>query len=108
MKTLTNITYSAFALFVLACFALSPQARAVCQDGCLTNDNTVLGDGALIKLTYGRYNTATGFNALMSNTEGDDNTANGFKALWLNRAVTLHRAAAFRLMNSAHNSLKSR
>jgi hypothetical protein len=32
----------------LGCFALSPQARAVCQEGCLTNDNTVLGDNALL------------------------------------------------------------
>jgi hypothetical protein len=30
----------------LACFALVPQARAVCQEGCLTNQNTVLGDAA--------------------------------------------------------------
>src|ERR1043166_5958768 len=29
MKTIANITYPAFALLILACFALSPQARAV-------------------------------------------------------------------------------
>ena len=34
MKTIVNITYPAFALFAFACFALSPQARAVCQQGC--------------------------------------------------------------------------
>jgi len=35
--------------FVLACFALSPQTRAVCQEGCDTvNANTFLGDNALL------------------------------------------------------------
>jgi hypothetical protein len=35
----------------LVCFVLSPQARAVCQEGCLTNQNTVLGDDALLNKT---------------------------------------------------------
>src|SRR5207248_3696505 len=69
---------------VLACFALSPQARAVCQDGCLTNENTVLGDDALLSNTTGFGNTATGFQALLSNTAGGDNTANGVDALFSN------------------------
>src|SRR6266480_550326 len=51
---------------VLACFALSPQARAVCQEGCLTNGNTVLGDDALLNNTSVN-NTAIGFNALFFN-----------------------------------------
>jgi len=70
--------------FVLACFALSPQARAVCQNGCLTNQNTVLGDNALISLTTGGNNTAIGYRALLSNTTGDYNTANGYTALLFN------------------------
>src|SRR5262245_38560454 len=37
----------AFVLIPLACFALSPQAGGTCQEGCLTNNNTVLGDDAL-------------------------------------------------------------
>ena len=37
----------------LGCFGLSPQARAVCQEGCLTNNNTVLGDDALLNNTTG-------------------------------------------------------
>jgi hypothetical protein len=69
---------------VLAYFALSPQARAVCQRGCLTNQNTVLGDDALFSLTTGIENTATGFQALFSNTIGSDNTANGVSALYSN------------------------
>jgi hypothetical protein len=87
-------------LLALACFALSPQARAVCQEGCLTNQNTVVGDAALFNNT-GTQNTAIGFNtlhgntagsfntsigseSLFSNTEGSSNTATGFQALYLN------------------------
>ena len=71
-------------LLGLACFALSPQAQAVCQEGCLTNSNTVLGDDALINLTTGNDNTAIGFNALISNTTGFLNTASGAFALYNN------------------------
>src|SRR2546423_10140311 len=53
----------------LACFALVPQARATCQEGCLTNGNTVLGDDALLNNT-GTNNTATGSGALSANTIG--------------------------------------
>src|SRR5947207_15821366 len=65
----------------LACFALSPQAGATCQEGCLTNQNTVLGDDALISNT-GVDNTAIGFQALHSNTTGSYNTATGDDALY--------------------------
>ena len=68
----------------LGCFGLSPQARAVCQEGCLTNDNTVLGDDALLNNTTGIDNTAIGFNALFSNTTGCGNTAIGVDALCSN------------------------
>jgi hypothetical protein len=68
----------------LVCFALSPQARAVCQDACLTNNNTVQGDDALISLTTGFDNTAVGFDALFSNTGGSANTAVGSGALAAN------------------------
>src|SRR5713101_6094035 len=70
--------------FVLACFALSPQARAVCQEGCLTSFNTVLGDDALFSLTTGEENTATGYRALYFNTTGNFNTAIGASALFSN------------------------
>ncbi len=66
--------------FVLACFGLSPQAQAVCQEGCLANENTVLGDNALLNNT-GFGNTATGSTALLNNTAGGDNTACGDQAL---------------------------
>jgi hypothetical protein len=43
MKTITNIIYPTFALFTLACFALTPQARAVRRDGYdATRAGTVL------------------------------------------------------------------
>src|SRR5438045_2972910 len=72
---------SLLVAITLACFALSPQARAVCQEGCLTNNNTVLGDDALLNNT-GFYNTAIGFNALYFNTTGSWNTAIGYQALY--------------------------
>jgi hypothetical protein len=69
---------------MLGCFALSPQARADCNKGCLTNENTVLGEDALLNNSTGFENTAVGFNALLSNTSGLQNTAIGFSALLSN------------------------
>src|SRR6266853_5070490 len=80
---------------VLACFALSPQARAVCQEGCLTNQNTVLGDDALLNNTAGFDNTATGFNALLNNTIGFNNTAIGVGALYSNTTANNSTATGF-------------
>ena len=64
----------------LTCFALSPQARAVCQQGC-DNSNTFLGEDAFLNNTFGLSNTAVGFQALLSNTSGNSNTAIGVEAL---------------------------
>ena len=73
---------SRYGLFLiplmLAAFALSPQARAVCQEGCdLAHNNTFLGDDALTSNTTGILNTATGADALLLNTTGNFNTATG-------------------------------
>src|SRR5437016_11191754 len=65
----------------LACFGLSLEARAACQEGCLTDQNTVLGDDALFSVTTGFDNTALGFEALYSVTTGSANTATGWTAL---------------------------
>ena len=67
----------------LACFALSPTARAVtpAPDGGYPNQNTAEGDNALLNLSTGSDNTGIGFAALQSNTIGRDNTANGWQAL---------------------------
>jgi hypothetical protein len=55
MKTTTSFTYPAFALFVLACFALSPQAFAVGEptftpnsySGCNKSVNVTVRSGTL-------------------------------------------------------------
>src|SRR5262249_30620138 len=75
MKTTTNITYPAFALFAFACFALAPQARAVTPagDGGYSNQNTPEDEDALFSLTTGADNTAMGFYTLYSNATGSDN-----------------------------------
>jgi Chaperone of endosialidase len=71
--------------FVLACFGLSSQARATCQEGCDPgHSNTFLGDDALISNTSGGSNVAIGTNALMSNTIGSGNTASGIETLFSN------------------------
>jgi hypothetical protein len=70
--------------FVLVCFALSPTARAACQQGCLTNSNTALGEDALLNNTSGSVNTAIGFQTLNQNTTGTGNTATGIDALYSN------------------------
>src|SRR5262245_9761563 len=73
-------------LIALACFALSPQAQAVCQQGCGRgfNSNTFLGEGALAGNTTGNNNTAIGDAALLANTTGFSNTATGAQALEAN------------------------
>ena len=70
----------------LGWLALSPQARAVCQDACLTNSNTVQGEDALVSDTTGGFNTANGNQALQNNTTGSNNTAIGNQALLSNTA----------------------
>src|SRR6266704_580574 len=104
MKTKTSLTRDLMsrsplryglllAALALACFALLPAARAVCQEGCdLSNDNTFLGDDTLINDTIGYNNTAMGFVALFSNTTGADNTAAGASALFHNTTGFAHTA----------------
>src|SRR5437588_1913066 len=58
-----------FILLALVCVPLAMQAQT-CQQGCLGNYNTVLGDDVLINNTTGKKNTAVGFDALYSNTTG--------------------------------------
>ena len=84
----------------LASLALLPQARAVCQEGCLTNNNTVLGDDALVNNTGGENNTATGFVALATNDRGSNNTATGAYALALNDTGSNNTATGFGALNS--------
>ena len=79
-----NLDFTRFAAHPArpsVCLALPPQAGAVCEEGCDTNSNTFLGDGALSSTTTGVGNTATGSGALFRNTEGSNNTASGSGAL---------------------------
>ena len=99
-------------LLVLACFALSPAARALNPppDGGYFNQTTAEGDGALFSLTTGfgntalgfkalnsdttgQLNTATGRNALLNNTSGDNNTADGSGALISNTTGNFNTAS---------------
>ncbi len=82
-----------FAL-ALAWFAVAPQARAFCRDGCLGNFNTVLGDDALTLATGGS-NTAMGYRALYSNTTGGANTAIGDGALYSNTTGSANTANGY-------------
>ena len=75
-----------------ACFALSSQAQAQCQQGCLAVGNTVLGEDALISNTIGGDNTATGYLVLRNNTVGTGNTATGNLALFSNTTGLVNTA----------------
>jgi hypothetical protein len=83
----------------LAWFVPSPQARAVCQEGCLTNENTVLGDNALSSNTTGESNTAAGSSALLFNTTGLENTATGVGVLLRNSTGNDNVAEGFRALS---------
>jgi hypothetical protein len=65
---------------LIICLASVQNAQATCQQGCLTNGNTVLGDDALPSTTPGFFNTAIGLDALFRNT-ANNNTAIGASAL---------------------------
>ncbi|HMF81220.1 MAG TPA: hypothetical protein VK562_07445, partial [Candidatus Acidoferrum sp.] len=81
--------------FALAWFAFSPQARAVCRQGCRFIDNTFLGEDALIANTTGQENTATGARALRNNTTGNYNTANGNVTLYSNTTGSTNTASGY-------------
>ena len=116
MKTKTSLIRNSineaplrYGLFLtalaLACFALSPAARAACQEGCLTNFNTVLGDDALLN-NSGGLNTAIGAGTLGSNTNGGSNTAIGSLALIRNTTGSANTATGSNalLNNTTGNS----
>ena len=88
--------------FALACFALSSQARATCQQGCGFPDpsNTFLGQDTLISNTIGSDNTAVGSDALYNNTSGFQNTAMGDQALYNNTTGPIIPPRDSRLSNS--------
>src|SRR5262245_5347811 len=69
-----------FLLIPLALLAILPTVQATCQQGYPTNDNTVLGDDALVNNTSSG-NTAIGARALLNNTSGIQNTVTGLVSL---------------------------
>jgi hypothetical protein len=71
---------------VLACFALSPGAHGVCQDGCGSNFNTFQGDNALISLGVGAGNTGVGWYSLFFTSATSFNTGLGAGTLALNNS----------------------
>jgi hypothetical protein len=93
-KTTTLPLLTAFAL---ACFALSPEVRAVtpAPDGGYPGGNTAEGASALFSLTTGGGNTALGFQALYSNAFPIDNTAVGYGALRNNRFGCFNTGTGF-------------
>jgi len=111
-KTIPSVTTSisrsplrrGFLLFplalALACFALSPQARAVtpAPDGGYPNSTTAEGDLALSALTTGSFNTANGNSALNQNTTGNYNTATGASALMNNTAGSANTASGLQVL----------
>ena len=82
LKQRTSVFLIAFGL---ACFGLSPAARAVTPppDGGYPNENTAEGTDALLHLSFNNVggNTAIGFEALKRDTDGVQNTAVGDRAL---------------------------
>ena len=91
----------------LACFTVSPEARAACYEDCDTSlENTALGTGTLVNNITGQYNTAIGSFALNNNTDGHDNTAVGFGALvsnshgFSNIALGLHAGSSITVGNN--------
>ena len=64
---------------------------AQCPELCDSNENTALGQSALVNNTTGMNNTAIGFQALR-NSNADGNTATGYQALMSNSSGTFNAA----------------
>ncbi len=85
----------------LGWIALSPHARAVCQEGCdVSSENTFLGDSALVSNTTGVSNTAIGDSALAFNTTGSRNTATSDNALFVNTTGNDNTASGFEALTN--------
>jgi hypothetical protein len=115
MKTITlplkhsmNRSHCASALLLIllavVCFGLSLQVRATCQEGCLTNQNTVLGDDALLNGGSLSDNTAIGYHAIYSEQYGGGNTAVGKSALELLYVADGNTAIGTQAMSANTNS----
>jgi len=74
-----------------AVFGLSQLTWAQCPEICDSNENTALGQSALVNNTTGMNNTAVGFQALQ-HSNADGNTATGYQALVSNISGTFNTA----------------
>ena len=108
MKT-TTVKNTAYAMFALACFAVSPRVQGVVPPppGGYPNFTTAAGDHALKALTLGLGNTALGTFSLFSVITGNFNTAVGAGALDLNTADsnTATDAAALLFNNTSPRNI---
>jgi hypothetical protein len=82
----------------------SPLARATCQEGCLSDINTVFGEDALLN-NAGVANTAIGADALFNNTSGFSNTATGANALFSNTTGPANTATGTQAL--FHNTISN-
>jgi hypothetical protein len=91
---------------VLACFAISPMAKAVvpAPDGGYPGGNTAEGQNALFSLTTGVHNTAVGFLSLKSDITGGYNTAVGSGTLLANTADGNTAVGTFALLSNTAGS----
>src|SRR5213593_4893492 len=92
-----------FITVIFACSAVSAPGQEI-----LPNNNTRVGDQALISLTTGFDNTAFGYYALKDNSSANDNTGVGAFALQHNTTGTentaIGRAALTDNVSGNHNT----
>jgi hypothetical protein len=81
-------------------FALSQLTCAQCPELCDGNENTALGQSALVNNSTGMNNTAVGFQALQ-NSNADGNTATGYQALMSNTSGTFNTAYGQQALSSS-------
>src|SRR2546421_3488626 len=96
-------------IFVLSCFALSLETRAVSPppDGGYPGGNTAEGQNALLSLTTGQFNTAVGFLSLTSDRTNSFNTALGAGTLLLNTADENTATGAGALLSNTIGALNT-
>ncbi len=106
MNIITKFIYFGFAVLALACFTLSPTARAVvpAPDGGYPGFNTAEGTSALQNLTTGVGNTVAGWHSLFANSAGNLNTAIGAGTLLSSTGDNNTAIGALALLNNTTGS----
>jgi hypothetical protein len=83
----------------VATFSLAPLIYGQCPQICDGNENTALGQSALVNNLTGMNNTAIGFQALQ-NSNANGNTAAGYQALKSNTSGTFNTAYGQQALSS--------